>query len=102
VDEKATNTADAVARDPAARRTEPINAIPEIPSSTVRETPRRVVTPARLFNTADETANPPRKKRRPSNRRSLMVARGAMTTQDSPHGSTTTKRKFEFCFFTTR
>jgi len=108
VDEKATNTAvtiptaEAVAKDPALRRVESIKAIPEIPSSTVRETPRRVVMPARLFKTADKTANPPKKKGRSSGRRSLVVARGPMTTQDSHNGSTTTKRKFGFRFFRTR
>ena len=67
MDEKATNTAvtiptaEAIAKDPAPRTAETINAIPEIPSSTVRETPRRVVTPARLFQYRGQNGKSPKK-----------------------------------------
>ena len=81
VDEIPTNTAvtipiqEAVSKDPDMGREAPINTIPEIPSSTVRPTPNGVVTRARLFNSAETTATPPKRKRRTSGKNSLTEAR---------------------------
>ena len=81
MDDIPTNTAvampirEAVSKDPDPGREAPINTMPEIPSSTVRPTAKGAVTRARLFNSADTTANPPKRKRRTSGKNSLTEAR---------------------------
>ena len=85
VDETATNTAvrmpirEAVSKDPDVGREAPINTMPEIPSSTVRPTANDAVTRARLFNSAERAANPPKRKRRTSGKNSLMAKYGRLS-----------------------
>lgn len=70
---------EAVSKDPDMGREAPINTMPEIPSSTVRPTPKGAVTRARLFNSAETAANPPKRKRRTSGKNSLMAKYGRLS-----------------------
>ena len=85
MDEIPTNTAvampirEAVSKDPDMGREAPINTIPEIPSSTVRPTPNGAFNRARLFNSAETAANPPKRKRRTSGKNSVMAQYGRLS-----------------------
>ncbi len=84
MDDTATNPAttiasrEAVSRDPDPGSEAPINANPEIPSNTVRMTPKGALIFARVFRSAVTTANPPNRKRRMRGRKSLIAQYGGV------------------------
>ena len=84
MDETTTNTAatipirEAVSKDPDEGREAAINANPEIPSNTVRATPKGAFTRARVFRSAVTTANPPKRKRRMRGKKAFMAKYGGL------------------------